>query len=304
MKTKTITVFNQKGGIGKSTLAMSLSYSLGKLGKKVLLIDFDSQGNASQTLGININEDFTALGNYIYEYAVTGQMCSIHELINVICQPSYFVNERKKGEFGYHEIEKNYPFYLMPVSCAAKDMILIENSTIPQRNFVHQYSETEAFYMLQKFVKMIEKNLDFEYIIIDTNPALSVTSLNAIIACQYLIIPCMVTRDSIAGVNLVYDIIEEVALNSPNFINLGVILQKYSDRRNLDKFFEKELRDSDIPVFDTMIPDASNRINQASAQGRLINDVDDKMAEAFDTLAVELIQKIDEQEKIKERMEK
>ena len=65
---KVIAVFNQKGGVGKTTTNVNLSASIGKIGKKVLVLDLDPQGNSTSGYGINKNE----VESTIYEVMLDG----------------------------------------------------------------------------------------------------------------------------------------------------------------------------------------------------------------------------------------
>lgn len=72
---KIIAISNQKGGVGKSTTAINLSACLAELGKKVLVIDMDPQGNATSGLGVEKNEE-----NYsVYDF-ILGE-CSFEECL-------------------------------------------------------------------------------------------------------------------------------------------------------------------------------------------------------------------------------
>lgn len=82
---KIISIFNQKGGVGKTTTSINLCAGLGKLGKKILLIDIDPQGNATSGLGVKISEDTPII------YDVLTDQVKIEDTINETTAENVFL---------------------------------------------------------------------------------------------------------------------------------------------------------------------------------------------------------------------
>ena len=70
---KTISIINQKGGVGKTTTAVNLSAAVGALGKKVLICDVDPQGNTTSGYGVNKRSIQTSAYDVLINEAPTAQ---------------------------------------------------------------------------------------------------------------------------------------------------------------------------------------------------------------------------------------
>ena len=151
---KVISLVNQKGGVGKTTTSINLAAALGKEGKKTLIIDLDPQGNASIGLGYN-NGDFK------YDiYDVLTQNCKIEEAII-------------KTKF------KNLSLLPSTLNLAGVDV-----------EFVKKMLEDPEFRQNEQ-LKNILVGIEgaYEYIIIDCQPSLGISTMNALVASNSVIIP-------------------------------------------------------------------------------------------------------------------
>ena len=83
--TETITILNQKGGCGKTTTAVNLGAALAELGKSILIIDMDPQGNATTSVGIEKNELDTTI------YTLLTGKCTYEEAIMETNTPNLFI---------------------------------------------------------------------------------------------------------------------------------------------------------------------------------------------------------------------
>lgn len=83
-----LAVVNQKGGVGKSTTAVNLAAALGELGRRVLLIDLDPQGNATSGFGLNKNQRELCVYNALLGSAEIGAIIEPVEVENVFVIPA------------------------------------------------------------------------------------------------------------------------------------------------------------------------------------------------------------------------
>ncbi len=254
---KIISLVNQKGGVGKTTTSINLSAALGKLGKRVLLIDMDPQSNATTGLGLNSN-DFK---NDIYEL-ITGK-CEVKKAI-------------KKTKF------HNLSIIPATINLAGVDV-----------EFVKMMLEDKEFQQnMQLKLKLDEIRDNYDYIIIDCQPSLGLGTMNALVASDSVIIPVQCEFFALEGITqLLNSIIMVQSSMNPDLRIEGVLLTMLDGRTNIGLEVIEEIRKYfKDKVFNTIIPRLV-RLVEAPSHGKPINEYDptSRATEAYHNLAKEVI---------------
>ncbi len=256
---KVISMVNQKGGVGKTTTSINLSASLGYLGKKVLLIDLDPQGNTTTGVGINKGD----IDKSIYDVLI-GE-ASLQEVII-------------KTKF------KNLHIVPATINLAGVDIELIEKS-----RYQTGFSKGEQ---LKSKLNEIRDNYDF--ILIDCPPSLGILTTNALTASDSVIIPVQCEFFALEGIMQLLNSIMLAQRNlNPNLDIEGVLLTMLDSRTNLGLEVVEDIRSYfKERVYDTIIPRLI-RLTEAPSHGKPILAYDPKSrgTEAYINLAKEVIER-------------
>lgn len=256
---KIISLVNQKGGVGKTTTSINLSASIAVLGKKVLLVDLDPQGNTTTGMGINKGE----LQYSVYD--VITERCHIDDAI---------LSSR------YKRLD------VLPatVNLAGLDMELIERSQ-------HEPGFKKGSQFKNK-IDLVRNRYD--YIIVDCPPSLGLITSNALTATDSVIIPVQCEFYALEGImQLLNSIMMAKKSLNPNLDIEGVLLTMLDARTNIGfdvvedirKYFKER-------VYNTIIP-RSVRLVEAPSHGKPIVAYDPKCrgTEAYLNLAKEVIER-------------
>ena len=255
--TKIISLVNQKGGVGKTTTSINLAAALGKEGKKTLLIDLDPQRNATTGLGYS-NGDYE---HDIYE-VMTGK-CSIKDAII-------------KTKF------KNLSILPSTINLAGVDVEFVKNMLDDK-----EFRQNDQLKIAVENIKN-----QYDYIIIDCQPALGIATMNALVASNSVIIPVQCEFFALEGITqLLNSIIMVQSSMNPGLRIEGVLLTMLDGRTNIGLEVIEEVRKYfKDKVFNTLIPRLV-RLVEAPSHGMPINEYDptSRATLAYQNLAKEVI---------------
>ena len=225
-----ISVINQKGGVGKTTTVINLATALAELGKKILVIDLDPQGNATTGLGVSNNNNDK----------------NIYKII----------------------IGQNDPNNCIQASCV-KNLDLIASNVNLSGLEVETASDPKRAFLLKEIVEQ-NGNLfsKYENIFIDCPPSLSLLTVMSLVVADELLVPLQTEFFALEGISQLVKTIERIKINLNPGLNIrGILLTMFDKRNKLSNQVDEEARKYfKEKVYKTVIP-RNVRLSEAPSHG-------------------------------------
>ena len=259
---RVLAIANQKGGVGKTTTAINLGTALAAIGERVLVIDFDPQGNASTGLGIAL-ETRTKTS---YD-AMTGGVGLLDAAVSTAIP-------------GLHVVPAN------------SDLVGLETDLMndPGRAFKLR----DALAALVGELRSRPADAQFKYVLIDCPPSLNLLTLNAMAAAHAVLVPVQCEFFALEGISQLKETIDQIrATLNPGLEIQGVVLTMHDARTSLSKEVADEVRAFFGPkVYESVIP-RNTRVAEAPSHGKpiLLYDYDCAGSQAYIRLATEIIER-------------
>ncbi|MEN9735501.1 MAG: hypothetical protein RL129_211 [Actinomycetota bacterium] len=254
-RARVISIVNQKGGVGKTTSTINLGAALAELGRKVLLIDFDSQASMTTGLGIKPAQ-------------LKEQYGSIWYLLN--------------------DTNANVSEYILKSNVAGLDFIRgHKDLAAADAAFVSEIAKEH------KLRKILEPVMEiYDDILIDCSPSLGTLTINALTASNGVLIPLECEYFAVLGLGLVRETIEKVKGNTNPSLEIVGILATMFDRKTAHAREVLELIANEFPkdLLDTIIS-RSIRFSESNVKGEPVTSYAGSSlgANSYRRLARELI---------------
>ncbi|MDC3008504.1 AAA family ATPase [Candidatus Pelagibacter sp.] len=229
---KIISIINQKGGVGKTTTVINLASALSQLGKKILVIDLDPQGNATTGLGLSNNSQSDQ---------------TIYGILN--------------GTMSISNVIKKTNFQNLDLISSNVDLSGLEVETAGDGD--------RAFILKAKLTAYLNDSRGlYDYILIDCPPSLSLLTVMALVSSNSLLVPLQTEFFALEGLTQLMRTIERIKTNlNPELEIQGILLTMYDRRNKLSSQVEQEARDYfKDKVYQTVIP-RNVRLSEAPSHG-------------------------------------
>ena len=255
---KIISIVNQKGGVGKTTTTVNLAAGMAKLGKRVLVVDLDSQRNAT-----------TALNRGEYQGG------SINDLI-------YFAVSGTPFDMGYYikhnDVEDVDFIPAAPVLASAPGILATDrdSSLVLTRLFRSAYFEAK-----------------YDFILMDCKPSLDLLVINALAASDQLIIPVEPEEFAVVGLTDLYQTLDRIreSFNEGLEIN-GILITRANMSRKATKEATQQLRDAcGDTVYQTVIPNLADAAKALERKRSMVNCPDLRLGGLYMEAAREVLER-------------
>jgi len=244
---KIISIANQKGGCGKTTLAVNIAAALSRLGSETLLIDLDPQAHATFALGYDSRASEVKTSYDIFKSRFDETEIAFEDLV---------VTERKRLSF----IPSNMMLSAVEINLGNVNGAAAILSNTLSADFFNKY----------------------DYVIIDSPPSFGFLTLNSMYAADVILVPMDLSYFSFNGINGVYRVTGLLNSETGRDPSIFFIMNIYDKRSNFAKQFEADARNRlGANLLPTKIR-SSVRLREAAKAGKTIFEYDPKCPSSLD----------------------